>query len=1061
MIKTANRIIGLFLAAVLFVGLIPSAAFAGTGEHTRDEEHVHDEITFTPWTDANNLPSSPGNYYLTCDVYSSVTWDVPSGETNLCLNGRTIWKNNTTTGIKVALGESLNIYDCEGGGMIRINGNKGIEIRYGVCTLYGGSIVGSENSQGVTITGINGCRAVFNMEGGSVTGFEYEQQSSGGAGVCVNNFGTFNMTGGTININRARYNGGGVYVDGSSSEVNISGGSITSNYVYTGIGGGLYVANGTVNVSGSALIDQNNAGDGGGLYVANGTVNISGSASISRNRSESYGGGVYIQSGSVNVSGNASVTGNTASTKGGGIYLSFQNNNPPTLSISGCPQVTGNTKGDDPSNVHLYQGRVISVTGKLDESARMGITMENGNGVFTSGLPGKGTAANFSSDANGLSAGIDPLSDEAMIAEGQYHNDIWFTEWTDELAASQHGDDTSYTAENSLPAEAGNYYLTCDMSFNETWVVPSGETNLCLNGYAIHCFHSPAMTVSDGASLSIYDCADSGKLVFNGSPGIKIDGGTCALHGTAISVNGNVGIAISSGRCELHGTEMSVVGSGGKGISMNGGVCALHGAEIEVYTSKGIEIWCGECTMYDGTISGMAGAGSQGVTVRGTTSSSPGVFNMYGGTISGFRNSSNGAGVYVYGSGTFNMTGGTISGNKAQQGGGVYVYDSSSAVNISGGSITGNGEDGFQSKGSGLYVNSGTVKIYGSASVGNNTSDTGGGLYVGNGTVNIYGNASVGNNTSVFGGGLYVHGGEVNIYDQASVAGNNADEGGGMYVNGGKVSIYGSASISGNNADSEGGGLEICHGSVSIYGNASVTGNSADLYGGIFLSSYTNNPPTISISGCPQVTGNSASGVTSNVYLSQNKVISVTDELDAGARIGVTLENVTGVFTSGLSGKGSAANFISDNPAYGAVLNGSNEAEIVSAPTAYFETVELRERTWDSKKDLRFVFKLSLNNVKINIDGDYYGMAGATVEVVSIGAYIGVGDTVSSAPFPLNNIFSVERAVNGNNPYCTFTVVLTGIADTTQKYSIQIVYGFSDSTSQTTSIVTRSVDDVS
>lgn len=65
---------------------------------------------------------------------------------------------------------------------------------------------------------------------------------------------------------------------------------------------------------------------------------------------------------------------------------------------------------------------------------------------------------------------------------------------------------TEWTTTDSLPGTAGSYYLT--QSVSENWAVPAGEVTLCLNGQTI----SGSITVGSGASLTLTDCPDSGRV---------------------------------------------------------------------------------------------------------------------------------------------------------------------------------------------------------------------------------------------------------------------------------------------------------------------------------------------------------------------------------------------------------------------------------------------------------------------------------------------------------------------------------------------------------------------
>ena len=177
---------------------------------------------------------------------------------------------------------------------------------------------------------------------------------------------------------------GGVYVSGTFT---MNGGTVTGN---TGTsGGGVYVQHGTFNMSGGTI--SNNSGSwGGGVYVQS-TFNMSG-GTISNN-SGSWGGGVYVQS-TFNMSGGT--ISNNSGSLGGGVYVQTDQ----TINISGNPVITGNTLSNTTTanNVYLESGMVITVTDALTTGASIGVSMQNNTGVFTSGLNGNGTVANFTCD---------------------------------------------------------------------------------------------------------------------------------------------------------------------------------------------------------------------------------------------------------------------------------------------------------------------------------------------------------------------------------------------------------------------------------------------------------------------------------------------------------------------------------------------------------------------------------------------------------------------------------------------------------------------------------------
>jgi hypothetical protein len=204
---------------------------------------------------------------------------------------------------------------------------------------------------------------------------------------------TLDLNGHTINRNltAAANNGYVIGVDGTltindSSDSNtgsITGGNSTNKC------GGVYVS-GTFTMNGGTI--SNNSGSwGGGVYVL-GTFNMSG-GTISNN-SGSWGGGVYVQS-TFNMSG-GTISNNNSASVGGGVYVQTDQ----TINISGNPVITGNTLSNTTTanNVYLESGMVITVTDALTTGASIGVSMKNNTGVFTSGLNGNGTVANFTCD---------------------------------------------------------------------------------------------------------------------------------------------------------------------------------------------------------------------------------------------------------------------------------------------------------------------------------------------------------------------------------------------------------------------------------------------------------------------------------------------------------------------------------------------------------------------------------------------------------------------------------------------------------------------------------------
>ena len=284
----------------------------------------------------------------------------------------------------------------------------------------------TENGGGVYVVGSS---STFKMTGGSIGGTNENDANTAdrGGGVCVD-CGKFTMSASadgqnipSITGNNATENGGGVYVIGSSSTFEMTGGSITGNNA--AYGGGVCVSkNGSFEMSGSSCITNNKADSyGGGVNInyASATFTMKGGSITGNNAA--YGGGVYTVNEFKMTGG--SITGNNAyksdyiSTFGGGVCVGSG-----IFTVSGEVTVTDNTKGgtkgadgkftgDTKNNVYLPTGKTITIgTDKLSEGAQLGVTVSGdyGDYPFTSGwndnMSDKTPSDYFISDTDGYVA---------------------------------------------------------------------------------------------------------------------------------------------------------------------------------------------------------------------------------------------------------------------------------------------------------------------------------------------------------------------------------------------------------------------------------------------------------------------------------------------------------------------------------------------------------------------------------------------------------------------------------------------------------------------------------
>lgn len=235
------------------------------------------------------------------------------------------------------------------------------------------------------------------IEGGIVTG---GCNAGFGGAISVAGGATLNVTGGTLLNNAATYGGGiGVYRGESGASINISGGSILGN-VGTGGGGGLYIANAKLDVGGAPVrIEGNTATKGGAIIIASSDSSVRiGNAVLKDNRATSqglaFGGGVYVKQGSLSISGNAEITSNTAAF-GGGVYAE---NADARFSVSGNAKVYENRGvSAESNNVYLADGAKINV-GKLEDGANIRISNISEKQVFTQGYASNNSVAGYAED---------------------------------------------------------------------------------------------------------------------------------------------------------------------------------------------------------------------------------------------------------------------------------------------------------------------------------------------------------------------------------------------------------------------------------------------------------------------------------------------------------------------------------------------------------------------------------------------------------------------------------------------------------------------------------------
>ena len=202
----------------------------------------------------------------------------------------------------------------EGGGLYATNQST--------ITISGGTISGCKapSSDKGNGSGLYANKSTINISGGTISGCE----GRWGGGLYAENSSTIEISGGTISGCKVGA-GGGLFVD--SSTIRISGGIISECTTSdTGNGGGLYAKNSTIKITGGR-IENNKAAHGGGVALIGKTTFEKPITNWTVIGNEAYatggvGGGIKLENGSMDVSdGSNRIYNNTADGHGADICL--------------------------------------------------------------------------------------------------------------------------------------------------------------------------------------------------------------------------------------------------------------------------------------------------------------------------------------------------------------------------------------------------------------------------------------------------------------------------------------------------------------------------------------------------------------------------------------------------------------------------------------------------------------------------------------------------------------------------------------------------------------------
>ncbi len=391
------------------------------------------------------------------------------------------------------------------------------------------------------------------VEGGTI---ESDTAYLAGGGIYMGSSSTeFNMTGGTIKENiaisdsgKANCNGGGVYIEGNNTTefpVTITGGTFSGNKA-TGNGGGFYVggSESKVEVSNGVQITGNKAKNGAGFYCAGGLLTVKDATTqINQNKASDCGGGFYVGGSKsiVEVSNGVQITCDTAA-NGAGFYCAGG-----SLTVSGTSTKINNNVASG-NGGGFYGASKITV----GEATISGNKAGNGGGFYVNGQDTTTIAIQNGSVISGNTVSQDGAG--AYIANGK-------------LTVSN-----STTKGNTATRNGGGFFVN-NGTFNLTGgtIGSSGEGNHAVNGGGVYVASGSTAAFSNGSITSNRAVEGAGAYIATGGT-MSMSGSSSITGNETTSLSGHGAGIYQGGTFNVSGSSLQVTNNLLKGTAKDTGV---------------------------------------------------------------------------------------------------------------------------------------------------------------------------------------------------------------------------------------------------------------------------------------------------------------------------------------------------------------------------------------------------------------------------------------------------------------------------------------------------------
>lgn len=658
-----KRVIGLLLALVLLMSLLPAGAMASGGE---------EDLPLTKlWVDGVDMLAE-GNNSLTLEgggtasyadgtltltnaiitegykIYGGAYGIYADGDLNIVLEGTsTAGSDKLDAGVNMdgnltitGTGSLTTTGDDEAGidvsGNLTVNGgtvignhtdDTGIDVHGNLTVNSGGTVRGTSSTQ----EGVHA--STLTVDGGSVAG-------SGLQGVCVEN---------SIKVESGTLTGTGTGED--------------SYFIY-----GIYVksTDGNFTVSGGSVTGKGTGEDSHGIHINGGSMTVEG-GTVTSSGEGYYSSGIYIEdNGSLTVKdGEVTSTGNGENCYG--IYMDY-------LTITGGT-VTARANGKNGYGLYTYKDKAVTIS----KQAKVIVSSETPGNIIN--LLSSVTIMVDDIEYTPNNDTTELRVENGDVTESTYKpmKQLWIdgknmsVDENGEVECGEGGTASYNAASNTLTLTDAKITNGYEVSGKTYGIYANGDLNIELTG--------TSTVESDQLEASVYI---DGDLTISGTGSLEAKGGNAAGIRVYRNLTVNSG-SVTGSSSEGEGIDVSgdlIVNSGSvsgnsgeeEGIDVSDDLIVNSGGIVSGTSSTYIGICCESSIIVNGGT--VFGTGTDGIV-------SFECITVNGGTVSGTgTGTGTGWGVDTYG---LTMTGGTVTGkgeNAAIVGFGYDIVEASEIINL-------------------------------------------------------------------------------------------------------------------------------------------------------------------------------------------------------------------------------------------------------------------------------------------------------------------------------------------------------------------------------------------